>query len=318
MAPAPLLRRRLLVAGTVQGVGFRPFVFNLATGMGLTGFVRNDPAGVVIEIEGPAADMALFETALSSSAPPLAVIERVKSDRLPLEGSSRFEIADTEPGGTPTASIAPDVAACDDCLAEIRDPSARRFRYAFTNCTSCGPRFTIALAVPYDRSNTTMAIFEMCAACRAEYEDPTDRRFHAQPIACPACGPRLSLTAGDVDPEGDPIARAARSLIAGSILAVKGLGGYHLACDATSEGAVAQLRQRKGREEKPLALMVPDLRWARRVVEFDPTGARLLTSRRKPIVLLPRVADAPVASAVAPGNRVLGVMLPFTCCCWKR
>ncbi|MFN2388168.1 MAG: carbamoyltransferase HypF [Actinomycetota bacterium] len=313
VASGPTLRRRFCIAGVVQGVGFRPYVYRRAAELGLTGFVANDTAGVVVEVEGPAEAVAGFEVGLLAEPPPLAVVEDVTTRDLAPEGSMSFEIRESADGTGMRAPISPDIATCDACLAEMSDPNERRFGYAFTNCTDCGPRFTIATAIPYDRAATTMASFEMCAACRAEYEDPRDRRFHAQPIACPRCGPRLSLldrTGAPVD--GDPVAGAAAALRAGRIVALKGLGGYHLACDATDEAVVSELRRRKNREEKPLAVMVPDRRWARRIARPSAAEEGVLAGRRRPIVLVPRAPTSPVASGVAPGNRFLGVMLPYT------
>ena len=325
------------VEGIVQGVGFRPFVYSLATGLGLGGLVGNDVGGVFAEVEGPAAAVAAFLARLERQAPPLARIERVTTRDIPPEGSSAFTIAPSEPAGPRRALVSADSAPCADCLAEFDDPADRRFRYPFINCTNCGPRFTIVRGVPYDRPLTTMARFDMCGLCAAEYHDPADRRFHAQPVCCPACGPRLRL----LDPAGtqlsaeqraDGIVAAAAALLrAGKVVAVKGLGGYHLAVDAGSEQAAATLRARKHRADKPFAVMVPDLAAARALCEVDDAAAALLTSARRPIVLLPRNAApgagparaagaAPadggwpgrVAASVAPRNRELGLMLPYT------
>jgi hydrogenase maturation protein HypF len=314
MPPEEKVRKRLRVRGTVQGVGFRPHVYRLATELGLTGYVLNDPSGVLIEVEGAAALAASFTEALTSSPPPLASVTGLESEDLPPQGSSIFRILASASEGKVEAPIAADAATCADCLAEIFNPAERRFRYAFTNCTNCGPRFTIATAVPYDRSNTTMDSFSMCSECRGEYDDPADRRFHAQPIACPRCGPRLKLVSsrgGEIT--GDPITSTAALLREGAIVAVKGLGGYHLACDARSDTAVAELRRRKAREEKPLAVMAPDLEWVRRMVEVTLAAEALLVSPPAPIVLqLKKENAAAVAEGVAPGNRYLGVMLPYT------
>jgi hydrogenase maturation protein HypF len=302
------------VRGTVQGVGFRPFVYRVATELGLTGYVLNDPGGVLIEIEGDAHAAASFAARLAASAPPLSAVTDIEEETMPLQGSVAFEILASASRGEITAPISADAATCDACVAEIFDPSERRFRYAFTNCTDCGPRFTIATAIPYDRPNTTMAGFTMCAECRAEYDDPNDRRFHAQPIACPRCGPTLKLVdnAG-IELPGDPIATTADLLREGGIVAVKGLGGFHLACDALNDAAVTALRRRKAREEKPLAVMAPDLEGVRALVQLDEAAERSLTSPQAPIVLLPRRGgELPLSGAVAPGNRYLGVMLPYT------
>jgi len=291
-------RRRFRVVGVVQGVGFRPFVFGLAQRHRLDGFVLNDGEGVVIEAEGDAPALAAFEAALQTDAPALASVESVFAESLPLRGGAGFSIVASAAIGR-SALIPPDVATCDDCLRELFDPSDRRYRYPFINCTQCGPRFTIVTAVPYDRPNTTMARFPLCSDCRREYEDPSDRRFHAEPIACPACGPRLSM----------PLDEAVGLLRAGAILAVKGLGGYHLACNAASEEAVARARARKHREDKPFAVMTtsPD-----DLVALSDEERGLLRSPARPIVLARRLADAPVAPSVAPGTSWLGVMLPYT------
>jgi len=314
MADAEVWRRQYRVQGIVQGVGFRPFVFNLATRLGLVGFVLNDSEGVLVEVEGLPGAVEQFGTVLVSSPPPLAAIDHlVQRDIQPCRIEAVFKISHSEHAGRATALISPDFATCEDCLNEMWDPADRRYRYAFTNCTNCGPRFTISRGIPYDRPNTTMASFVMCADCRSEYENPADRRFHAQPIACPKCGPQLELLDRSLEPiPGDPVVEAARMLNQGAILAVKGLGGYHLTCDVENQDAVAKLRSRKAREEKPLAVMAADLGAVRRLAECDPKQQELLTSRRRPIVLLNRRADAAVADAVAPNNRYLGVMLPYT------
>ena len=307
-------RSRFRVQGIVQGVGFRPFVFNLANRLGLAGFVLNDSTGVVIEVEGDRAAVGKFGATLSSSPPPLAVIDRLEEVELaPTGADGAFTILHSEHAGEATALISPDFATCDDCLREMDDPGNRRYRYAFTNCTNCGPRFTISKGIPYDRPNTTMAPFEMCPECRQEYENPADRRFHAQPIACPACGPHLTLIDRSLHKiPGDPVSEAARLLRSGSILAVKGLGGYHLTCLASDQQAVAALRSRKAREEKPFAVMAAGLDEAAALASFDEEQRALLVSARRPIVLLDRLPGAPVAEAVAPHNRYLGVMLPYT------
>ncbi len=307
------------VTGTVQGVGFRPFVYSLAARLGLSGFVGNDSGGVFAEVEGAPAAVAEFLTAVERDAPPLARIDQVVATDMRTYGSAGFTIAPSARGAQRTALVAADSAMCADCLAELRDPADRRYRYPFINCTNCGPRFTIVADVPYDRPNTTMAPFAMCEPCAAEYHDPADRRFHAQPVCCPACGPRLSLRGRGGRPlaasgpraAGDPLAAAAALLRDGQVLAVKGLGGYHLAVDAASEAAATALRARKHREDKPFAVMAASLAAARQLCEVDETAAALLTSARRPIVLLPR-RPGTVAAPVAPGNRRLGVMLPYT------
>ncbi len=307
-------RLRVCVRGVVQGVGFRPFVYTSAAALALTGSVRNDSSGAIIEVEGDATDLDEFLDGLTHRAPPLAVIESVETEEVPLAGGTGFVIADTSrsDGGRTLAS--PDVAMCAECAAEQRDPADRRYRHAFVNCTNCGPRFTIIASLPYDRATTTMAGFPMCADCAGEYHDPADRRFHAQPVCCPNCGPTLSYRIGDgVSEHGEAALRSARLLLRdGGILAVKGIGGYHLACDAGDEAAVAELRSRKRRGDKPFAVMVPDLATARRVAAVDPTSERLLAGAQRPIVLMPRLTDAPVAASVAPHNPDLGVMLAYT------
>ncbi|MET8153883.1 carbamoyltransferase HypF [Actinoplanes sp. NPDC049668] len=310
--PAGRVRRRFAVAGLVQGVGFRPFAYATAADLALTGSVANTPDGVVIEAEGPAEAVREFGRRLRADAPPLAMITAVDETPLEPRGGTGFTIAASSAGARARTLASPDVATCDDCLAELRDPADRRYRHPFITCTNCGPRFTIITGLPYDRAATTMAGFAMCAACRAEYEDPADRRFHAQPIACPGCGPRLELYTPDGARHPDPLRGARELLAAGRIVAVKGLGGYHLACDARNADAVAELRARKRRGGKPFAVMVADLDTARRLVTMTDDEQRLLTGVRHPVVLLPRRAGAGVAAAVAPGNPDLGIMLPYT------
>ncbi|CAN5525252.1 carbamoyltransferase HypF [soil metagenome] len=310
-------RTRLRITGTVQGVGFRPFVFRLAEELGLTGFVGNDERGVFCEAEGPESALAEFARRIESESPPLAVIESVMSEGIAPTGDAGFEIVASERGGEPDAAVSPDSATCEECLAEVLDQGNRRFRYPFTNCTNCGPRFTIVRGVPYDRPQTTMAAFEMCERCRAEYEDPRDRRFHAQPNACPDCGPRVWLADRDGQkmPTGghrDAVAAAAAELAAGRIVAIKGLGGFHLACPASDNDAFAALRARKHREDKPFALMAPSLAVARELVELTEAEELLLQGRERPIVIARRLEDAPVVVAVAPNGPELGVMLPYT------
>jgi hydrogenase maturation protein HypF len=307
-------RTRVRVEGTVQGVGFRPFVYRLAHELELDGYVLNDERGVLLEAEGSEDRMAEFLRRLQAEAPPLAVLERVHcEERLPLRAPGVFEIRGSVAGGPADAPVSPDTATCRECLIELFDPDDRRYRYPFINCTNCGPRFTIVRGVPYDRPLTTMAGFAMCPACRAEYDDPGDRRFHAQPNACPVCGPSLALIDGGGAPiAGDPVRCAAALLGAGRIVAVKGIGGYHLACRADDAGAVAELRARKHREDKPFALMAGDLEAAGRLVRLGDAERQLLVSRRRPIVLARRRGDAPVAPAVAPHAPELGVMLPYS------
>ena len=307
------VRTAVRVEGIVQGVGFRPFVYSLATRLGLGGLVGNDVDGVFAEIEGAPEAVKEFLLSLERDAPPLARIERVTATPLAPDGCAVFAIAPSAPDGQRHALVPADTAACADCLAELADPADRRYGYPFINCTNCGPRFTIIGDVPYDRALTTMAGFAMCRRCAAEYHDPADRRFHAQPVCCPACGPRLSLLRPDgTQVLGDPLTIAAGVLRQGQALAVKGLGGYHLAVEAASESAAAALRQRKHREDKPFAVMVADAAAAARLCEVSQAEADLLASPRRPIVLLARRPDASIAAAVAPGNRQLGIMLPYT------
>jgi hydrogenase maturation protein HypF len=309
------VRTSVRVEGIVQGVGFRPFVYSLAKRLGLAGWVGNDVDGVFAEVEGAAGSVAEFLVLLEREAPPLARVERVTAQAMAPNGAAGFSIAPSDPSGRRRALISADSATCADCLADMADPGDRRFRYPFINCTNCGPRFTIVRDVPYDRPLTTMAGFAMCADCAAEYRDPANRRFHAQPVCCPACGPRLRLLDADgagADGRAGALAGAVGALRGGQVLAVKGLGGYHLAVDAASQHAAALLRARKHREDKPFALMAADAAQARRLCVVDEAAASLLTSSQRPVVLLPRRPGAPVADAVAPGNRHLGVMLPYT------
>jgi len=308
-----VVRARIRVEGVVQGVGFRPFAHSLASRLELGGLVGNDSDGVFVEVEGEPAAVGEFQDALRRDAPPLAVIERITAEALTPQGERGFTIVASRTGEHRHTLISPDTATCPACLAELADPDDRRFGHPFLSCTHCGPRFTIVTDVPYDRPATTMADFPMCPDCAAEYHDPADRRFHAQPICCPACGPALRLLDADGSHRGgDPIAGAAELLAAGAVLAVKGLGGFHVAADATSELAVETLRSRKHREDKPFAVMVPDLDAVRQLCELDPAAAAVLTSPHRPIVLLPKREGIPVAPAVAPGNASLGLVLPYT------
>lgn len=311
-------RRRLTVRGVVQGVGFRPFVYTTAAELSLSGSVSNDSSGVIVEVEGAQADLAEFARRLRSRPPPLAVVESVDEVAIAVRGGTGFRIADTTRDGGGRTLASPDVAICADCARELRDPLNRRYRHPFVNCTNCGPRFTIIAGLPYDRERTSMADFAMCERCAEEYADPADRRFHAQPIACPDCGPTLAYDPEAVEriptdssPAPDPMTMARELLRAGGILAVKGIGGYHLACDAANESAVAELRRRKRRGDKPFAVMVPDLAAAQSIVRVDDTSAALLTGPQRPIVLLAR-GDRVLAESVAPRNPDLGVMLAYT------
>jgi len=294
-------------------VGFRPFVWREATRRGLAGWVGNDAAGVVLEAEGSAEAVASLLGALSSP-PPLARVDEIRSESLAPSGEVGFEVRVSAAVGPLRALVSPDTATCDECLAELHDPADRRFGYPFINCTNCGPRYTIVQSVPYDRSRTTMAPFPMCADCQAEYDHPGDRRFHAEPVCCPRCGPtlRLLLSSAPDHEVPEPIPTAVRLLAGGAVVAVKGLGGYHLAVDARNEEAVAALRRRKHREERPLALMVEDVSAARALCEIGDEELALLTSAARPVVLLRRRPSARVAASVAPGVPTLGLMLPYT------
>jgi hydrogenase maturation protein HypF len=309
-------RREISVRGIVQGVGFRPFIYALAQRHGLIGLVRNDAEGVHIEAEGPPEELELFLQDIREKAPPLAVVEAVSWRPLAVLKERDFRIEESREGIQRRALISPDVATCSECVAELFDPADRRYRYPFTNCTNCGPRFTITRSVPYDRAMTTMAHFEMCPECLNEYDDPSDRRFHAQPNACPVCGPQVKL----LDRFGhelhgrpdDPILRAARMLRGRAVVAIKGLGGYHLACDPFDERAVRTLRGRKVRQDKPFALMARDLEQVHELCRVGPEEEKLLTSPARPIVLLGRLTRSGVAEEVAPRQNTLGVMLAYT------
>ncbi|MEE1752105.1 carbamoyltransferase HypF [Streptomyces sp. SP18CS02] len=319
-------RRRVTVRGVVQGVGFRPFLHALATGLELSGHVTNTGEGVVTEVEGTPAALAQFCERISAQAPPLARVESVDHHPVPATGGAGFTIIPSRTDGPARTLVSPDTATCADCLAELADPANRRHRHPFINCTHCGPRFTIVTGLPYDRARTTMAAFPMCRDCAHEYADPSDRRFHAQPVACHACGPRLRLLVRDdhaPQPRplagADPIAGARALLSRGAVLAVKGLGGYHLACDATNPRAVALLRRRKARGDKPFAVMAASLTDVAHLVRPGPRERELLTGGARPIVLLrrrlgatPGPAAPRLADAVAPGSPDLGVMLPYT------
>jgi len=306
----------LRVTGTVQGVGFRPFVYRHAVALGLAGSVQNDSAGVLIDVEGDAERIAELRRRLVADAPPLARIVSVTTREVRPAGDGHgFRIVDSTESGRPDVPVSVDTATCAECLAEVDDPANRRYRYPFTNCTNCGPRYTIVRNVPYDRPATTMAPFVMCPACRAEYDDPADRRFHAQPNACPVCGPQLAWRQPDgtvVAAGPHALALAVDRLRSGRVVAVKGLGGYHLAVDATDEVAVAELRRRKARDDKPFAVMVPDLETAHRLCVLDDVAVAAMVSPRRPIVLAPRRRDAPLAAALAPGLPELGLFLPYT------
>jgi hydrogenase maturation protein HypF len=306
--------RRIELRGTVQGVGMRPWIYRIARAHGVTGRVWNQVSGVTIEAFADRGTLEAFVRALEADSPPAAVIDTLDAGVIPPEHAEAFVIIESSRGAGRRVSIPPDLATCADCAAEIADPSDRRFRYPFSTCTNCGPRFTIATDVPYDRSATTMARFTMCPACQREYDDPLDRRFHAEPNACRVCGPRLAVndSAGHPIDTPDAISVAAAAIAAGRIVAVKGIGGFHLACDATSSSAVATLRARKHRDEKPFAVMVRDTAAAQRLAEVGQEAQRLLESIERPIVLVPRRPDACLAPEVAPRNPLIGLMLPYT------
>ena len=308
---------RIHITGIVQGVGFRPFVYGLATRLALHGWVRNTSAGVEIEVDGPRDDLDAFITALRGEAPPLSQIDSFQVDWIPVNGFSAFEIVHSEGKPGDFIPISPDVSICADCLNELFDPHDRRYRYPFINCTNCGPRFTIIKDIPYDRPKTTMGVFQMCPACASEYEDPLDRRFHAQPVACPECGPQVWLetiekTSSRPVHQSDAIQETRRLLAQGKIIAIKGLGGFHLACDATNPQTVAELRRRKLRVDKPFALMMPDQETVVRHCLLNQGELELLTSRQRPIVILEKRPDSPIAPEVTPNQSSLGVMLPYT------
>jgi hydrogenase maturation protein HypF len=307
-------RRRIRVVGVVQGVGFRPFVHRLATELGLSGHVGNDTEGVFVEVEGAEVSLHQFEARLVADAPPLARIFGVEGVPIALRHEHEFRIVASQSDDTARTFVSPDVAVCDECLAEMFDPGDRRARYPFINCTNCGPRFTITIRLPYDRPNTTMRGFELCAACSGEYHDLSDRRYHAQPVACARCGPRIWFEGSGGSVQGTDAALAAtqESLARGEVVAIKGLGGYHLACDGSSDAAVGRLRARKQRADKPLAVMARDLQEAHLLAHIDPAEAALLLSPQRPIVLLRRRDDAVLAEQVAPQNPQIGVLLPYT------
>ncbi len=311
----PLTRLQIRCRGTVQGVGFRPAVHRIATSLGLAGWVVNDPQGATLEIEGPAEVVERFVERLHSDLPPLARLDAAEEEpRQPL-GEEGFEVRTSAVGRRQGALVPPDAVLCSDCRREMETPADRRYRYPFTTCTNCGPRFSLVRELPYDRERTSMACFPLCVDCEREYTDPTDRRFHAEPVACPACGPRLWLADKDgavIETGDDPMALARKELMEGRIVAVKGLGGFQLACRADSSEAVARLRRRKKRPGKPFAVMVRDRDAACRTVELDPEAESLLGSSRAPIVVAPRSGPSVIADEVAPGLDDLGVMVPTT------
>jgi hydrogenase maturation protein HypF len=308
-AAPPVARWILRVRGTVQGVGFRPFAYRMATDLGLRGSVWNDSDGVVIDAEGDPAALEALRGRLTDAPPPRARVERVEVEGVPVVGLPPFRIVRSQEQPALAARVPADLATCDACLAEMADPRDRRFGYPFINCTDCGPRYTIVRDVPYDRARTTMSAFTMCAPCAGEYEDPRSRRFHAQPNACPACGPHVWIEGGA---GGDAIAAAVTALRRGALVAVKGLGGFHLACDARDASAVRALRERKRRSQKPFAVMFPDLAWVEREAVVEAAARESLRGPRRPIVLLPRRAGSALAPGVAPGLREVGAFLPYT------
>jgi hydrogenase maturation protein HypF len=312
----PCRRQRFEITGIVQGVGFRPYIYGLAREHSLTGSVHNHSAGVTIEAEGDSTALIRFESDLLLRLPPLAIIDEIRCSEIPCAGDLHFVISASENAASESTPVPPDIATCDECLRELFDPADRRFAYPFLNCTNCGPRFTIIRDLPYDRSATTMAAFPMCAACAAEYHDPANRRFHAQPNACPACGPRATLhdLAGqDLCAAGAfPLNQARQMLTAGAILAVKGIGGFHLVADATNDAALARLRERKHRFEQPFAVMALDAAAVLEIAFVDENESLLLRSRQRPIVLLKKRPGSSLSPLVAPGNGYVGVMLPYT------
>ena len=313
----PDARLQITVRGAVQGVGFRPFVYRLATELGLSGWVNNSPQGVFLEVEGLRADAENFLIRLKTEKPPRSSIQSLEASWLAPARFEGFEIRESRADGSKTAIVLPDIATCPECLRELFDPANRRHLYPFTNCTHCGPRFSIIESLPYDRANTSMKSFAMCPECKAEYHDPEDRRFHAQPNACPKCGPRLEFwnAAGERLIDGhEALLAAAVAIRAGKIIAVKGIGGFHLMAAAQNEAAVGELRRRKHRQEKPFALMFPSLAMVKTVCVVSPLEERLLCSPEAPIVLLRKIdaGQTTIAPAIAPGNPQLVVMLPCT------
>lgn len=311
-----IVRRYLLIKGVVQGVGFRPFIYNLAAEYDLRGWVLNSTDGVHIEVEGPVEKIEGFISQIRPKAPPLARIDSIEVRELEPVGYAGFAIRHSEGDSSKYIKISPDVSICDDCLRELLDPTDRRYLYPFINCTNCGPRFTIIRDIPYDRHNTTMKPFKMCGLCQAEYDDPSNRRFHAQPNACHTCGPHVWLERSGsreiVSERGEAISEVIRRLAMGEIVAIKGLGGFHLACDASNQEATARLRGRKRKSLKPFAIMSPDIETIKTFCFVSDQEERLLSGYQRPIVLLRRKPDAPIAEAVAPNNEFLGVMLPYT------
>ncbi len=308
-------RYRIKVFGSVQGVGFRPFVYRIATNLNLKGYVLNNPQGVLIEVEGPSEALEKFLIALKKEKPPLAHIYGMELEVLPPKGYKTFEIKKSSEGGKKEVFVLPDIATCDECLKELFDPNNRRYRYPFINCTNCGPRFSIILRLPYDRKNTTMAKFKMCPDCEREYNDPTDRRFHAQPNACPVCGPWIELYTNKgkfLAQKEEALKKTADLLKEGKIVAIKGLGGFHLACDATNDKAVSLLRERKKRGEKPFAVMFKDIEQLKEYANITPFEEGIILSPETPIVLVEKKPNTHLSSQVAPHLKKIGVFLPYT------
>ncbi|HDZ61839.1 MAG TPA: carbamoyltransferase HypF [Nitrospirae bacterium] len=309
------MRLKIKITGLVQGVGFRPFIYNLATGLGLSGYVLNDNLGVTVEAEGEKEKLHEFLTRIDQDKPPLSKIYSLQHTFLENSGHTDFQIRQSEDRGDKKAYILPDIAACGDCIRDINTPSDRRYMYPFTNCTNCGPRFTIIHALPYDRKNTSMNVFKMCPDCEAEYSMPSDRRFHAQPDACHACGPFVSLYNSEgklICEKEKAIEKTANLINSGQIIAVKGIGGFHLVCDASDKEAVYRLRKRKFREEKPMAVMFPDLSYVKRAAHVSPLEERALSSIERPIVILNKKTTAVIADTVSPDNSSVGAFLPYT------
>ncbi|MBC7188994.1 carbamoyltransferase HypF, partial [Candidatus Aerophobetes bacterium] len=309
-----IIRLGIRIKGIVQGVGFRPFIYNLAKNHSLSGYVLNHTEGVDVEVEGKEEMVENFLQEIKAKSPPLAVIEEIEYKELPPAGLKDFVIKESRREKESFIPLSPDIGICDDCLRELFNPADRRYLYPFINCTNCGPRFTIIKDIPYDRARTTMSVFKMCRDCEAEYHDPANRRFHAQPNACWVCGPTLKL----VDSQGkflqtaDPVGLTAQFIKKGFIVAVKGIGGYHLACDATNAEVVTRLRERKNRIDKPFALMMFDVEQVKKFCFVDDKEEKLLLSPRRPIVLLRKKMENPLPWQIAPYNNYLGVMLPYT------
>lgn len=308
-------RIKIIIKGAVQGVGFRPFIFNMAESLGLRGYVSNTPQGVIIEVEGESKLLEIFTERITKEKPPVSLIQSICVEKLPLINYKEFKIEKSDLSGLPNAIVLPDIATCGECLEEIFNTENRRYLYPFTNCTNCGPRFSIIESLPYDRARTTMRNFSMCPECEAEYENPKDRRFHAQPNACPVCGPHIELwnsTGEVISLKNDAILDTAKAIKEGKILAIKGLGGFHLVVDAKNDEAIKRLRKRKNREEKPFALMYPDLNSVKYDCDLSKEEENLLLSVQSPIVLVKKRSDCKISREVAPFNPNLGIMLPYT------